>query len=506
MSEARQFLKFRAPYWLLAFRLIPLLKPAAPPLGQGPPTRGALVGLALATLMASLGTSIANVALPTLVLEFSTSFQAAQWIVLAYLLAITTLAVSLGRLGDLLGRHRLLTLGLALFSAGSLLAGVSNRLWFLVAARLVQGVGAAMMMVFTLALVTEAVPKDQTGRAMGLLGTTSAIGTALGPALGGLLIAGLGWRAIFFVQVPPAAISLLLARRYLPRDNVRSQTTSGSFDALGMLLLVVTLGAYALAVTLGRGHFGALNLCLLLVTICAALLFAKVELKVRFPLIQLGRFRDVTLSTSLAMSALVSTVLMATLVVGPFYLSRALGLAAAQAGLVMSVGPLVAALTGVPAGRLVDRFGAERMTLLGLAGVMTGTSLLALLPTSWGIPGYVAPLVVMTAGYALFQTANNTGAMKAGRHDERGIISGLLNLSRNLGLVTGASVMGAIFLLASRATDITSLEPAAAAAGMRVTFGVAAVLAAFAFGVALRWRQRRNVVHAVSKPVAASAS
>ncbi len=132
---------------------------------------------------------------------------------------------------------------------------------------------------------------------------------------------------------------------------------------------------------------------------------------------------------------------MATLVVGPFYLSRALGLDAARVGLVLSVGPLVAALTGVPAGRIADRLGAQRVTLAGLLGIAAGSVLLSMLPATLGVFGYIVPIVVITAGYGLFQTANNTAVMTDVRPDQRGVISGMLNLSRNLGLITGASMM-----------------------------------------------------------------
>lgn len=168
--------------------------------------------------------------------------------------------------------------------------------------------------------------------------------------------------------------------------------------------------------------------------------------------------------------------MMATLVVGPFYLSRALGLGAAMVGLVLSVGPLVAALTGVPAGRMADRYGAQRMTVIGLVGIAAGCVMLFLISTKPGISGYIASLVVLTAGYGLFQTANNTAVMTDIQPEERGVISGLLNLSRNLGLITGASVMGAVFAFAAAATDITAARPEAVATGMRTTFAVAAIL------------------------------
>jgi MFS family permease len=320
---------------------------------------------------------------------------------------------------------------------------------------------------------------------MGLLGAMSAIGTALGPSLGGVLIAGFGWRTIFFVNVPLGILTFILSYRSLPADRQGPKTNRASFDSLGTLLLALTLAAYALAMTLGRGHFGPLNAALLLAAVFGVGLFALAEARVTSPLIRLAMFRDRSLSASLAMSAMVSTVIMATLVVGPFYLSRALGLDAAVVGLVMSVGPLAVALTGVPAGRIADRFGAQRMTIAGLVGMATGSFILSLLPAALGIPGYLAPIVVITVGYALFQTANNTAVMTDIGPDQRGVISGMLNLSRMLGLVTGASVIGAVFAFAADATDITTAAPASIATGMRITFAVAGVLILSALAAAL---------------------
>ena len=157
----------------------------------------------------------------------------------------------------------------------------------------------------------------------------------------------------------------------------------------------------------------------------------------------------IQLSASLAMSLVVATVMMATLVVAPFYLSRGLGLDAAMVGLVLSTGPLVSALSALLAGRLTDRFGPHRMMVAGLFGLAAGTFLLSLAMTEFGIASYVVPIAVTCIGYALFQTANNAAVMTGVGADERGVVSGLLNLSRNLGLITGASLMGAIFAVAS---------------------------------------------------------
>lgn len=465
-------------------------------LKRAPSVQWALASLSLSVLLSSLGTSIANVALPTLAEAYTESFQQVQWVVLAYLLAITTLIVSVGRLGDIVGRRRLLVGGILLFTAASALCGVAPTLCVLIAARVAQGLGAAAMMALAMAFVGETVPKERTGSAMGLLGTMSATGTALGPSLGGALIAGFGWQAIFFITVPLGLLTVLLAQRFLPADRPPARADRPRFDRLGTLLLALTLAAYALAMTIGRGSFGPLNTTLLLAALFGGALFAFAETRAPSPLIRLAMFRNPVLSASLATSALVTTVVMATLVVGPFYLSRALGLDAATVGLVMTAGPLVAALTGVPAGRIVDRLGAPCMTILGLAGMAAGSIALAMMPARFGIAGYVVPLIVVTAGYAMFQAANNTAAMTGARPDQRGVISGMLNLARNLGLITGASVMGAVFTFGAGAVDVAAASPENVAAGMRATFAAATVLiaAALAIAVAIRALGRRNGV------------
>ena len=218
-----------------------------------------LAALSLAMLLSSLGTSVANVALPTLEEDFGAPFGQVQWVVLAYLLALTTLVVSAGRLGDLAGRRRLLIAGLALFSAASALCAAAPSLPLLVAARAAQGAGAALMMALTLAFVAAIVPASRTGAAMGLMGTTSALGTALGPSLGGALIAGPGWRAIFLVNIPLGMLALVLAHRHLPRDRPRTSASVPRFDVLGTVLLALTLAAYCLAMPIGHGEAGQEN-------------------------------------------------------------------------------------------------------------------------------------------------------------------------------------------------------------------------------------------------------
>lgn len=179
------------------------------------------VTLTLSMLLASLGTSITNVALPTMAQAFSAPFAQVQVVVVAYLAALTIFVVIAGRLGDRYGLRPMLIVGLGLFAAASMLCATAPGLWFLIGARALQGVGAAFLMTLSMALMRQTAGDEQMGRAMGLLGTVSALGTALGPALGGLVIPLTGWRGIFWLQVPLAAVALVLAFAAIAPDRAR---------------------------------------------------------------------------------------------------------------------------------------------------------------------------------------------------------------------------------------------------------------------------------------------
>ena len=447
--------------------------------------RGALPALSLAALLAALGVSIANVALPAIAADFAVPMRAAQWVVLAYLLTMTVVTLAAGRLGDRHGRRLVLTCGLALFTAMSALAAVAPTLGVLIGARLGQGAGAAVMMALTIAMVRESVAADRTGRAMGLLGTMSAVGTALGPSAGGLLIAWGGWRAVFAVLVPLGGIAIVLAWRALPGDRPSPAAKRG--EGPGGLLLAAALAFYSLAMTRAGIATGA---ALVLAAVAATALFVIAERRAAKPLLPPAMLNDPVVRESLAMNVIVGTTMMTTLVVGPFYLSGALGLGAAEVGMVMAIGPAVAALSGVPAGRLTDRFGPKTITLAGLGEMAVAAVALALLPLWLGVAGYALALATLTPGFQLFQAANNTAVMARAAVDARGIAGALLSLSRNLGFITGASLMGTVFALAAGRGAVGAAAPEALGFAFRATFFLAAAMLAGAF--VLGWRRARR--------------
>jgi MFS family permease len=206
--------------------------------------------------------------------------------------------------------------------------------------------------------------------------------------------------------------------------------------------------------------------------------------------VQLALFRDHVVGSGFLASGLATTVAMTTLVVGPFYLSGALHLDATRIGLVMSMGPLVAALVGIPAGKAVDRFGATRVTVTGLLAMATGAFLLSRMTSGGGAQGYIIALVILTSGFATFQAANNTAVVTGTAPDKRGVVSGLLNLSRNLGLVTGASLMGTVFMHASGTSAIATASAAAVVSGTHAVFLLAALLIAIALAAVIVPRTR----------------
>lgn len=437
-----------------------------------------LAALSLTMLLPSLGISVANIALPSLRSAFSVTGQEVQWIVIAYLVVVTSSLVTAGRLGDLCGSKRLLLVGIAIFSLASLAAVPASTIWMVVAARAVQGIGAAMMMSLTVATVSDVVAPERTGTAIGLLGTVSAIGTAAGPSLGGLLVTAFGWPSIFVLMAGAGLLAVICVDRLLPALPAGNRVPS--FDLLGTSALVLTVAAFALATTLTP--FGASNAILFVVAVVGVGLFVRIERRAPAPLVKLDIVKQPAIAAGLLSIGLVSAIVMTTLVVGPFYLTGVLGLDTTAAGLVMTIGPTVSAIVGLPAGRFVDRRGSAFVAFAGLLLLLAGTIAMTILPVRCGVGGYIAGLVVITSGYALFQAANNTALMAGARKEQRGVTSALLALGRNVGLITGASAMGALFA-----------SGGSGHVGLQLVFTAAAALVALTLGLTV-WSLRRAVM------------
>lgn len=436
---------------------------------EGDGGRG-LTALAMATVAASMGISVATVAVPALSRSFGATMAGASWVMLAYLLAVTVVIVPGGRLGDLIGHRRTLLAGLAVFALASVLCAVAPTLQALVVMRAVQGAGGALLMAAPLAIARATVPAARLGAAFGALGAMSAVGTALGPSVGGALIGWLGWPAPFAALALVALGTMAAALRTLPRDPTPVALTAQRLDAPGALALSAALLAFALAFAGGASALSVHPGWLLGAAALGFAVFLAIERRAAAPMAPLHVFRDRALAAGLAMNLLVCAGLMATLVVGPIYLAFGLGLDEARVGLTMAAGPAIAAMAGAPAGRLADRLGTARAVRLGLVVVTAGFIGLATLPGLLGVAGYLAAMAVLTPAFQLFLAANTAATMTAANEDRRGLVGGLLGLSRNLGFVAGASLMGALFAVASGGGGVAALPPPDIARAFAITF------------------------------------
>lgn len=440
----------------------------------------ALAAMAGSIMLASLGISVTTVALPTLVSAFSAPVQQVQWVVLAYLVSLTVAIVSAGRMGDLYGCRRVLLLALGLFALASLVCAVAPNLSWLIAGRVGQGLAAAVLMSLPMSLAKSLIAKERMGVVMGLLGTMSAIGTALGPSLGGGLIDLLGWRSIFFLLLLCALGMIAITVMGVPKEKGQA-TTTARLDWTGNLWLCLTLLLFSIAATGGKGGV-AIPVWMLLASAAVALaMFVVTEMRATHPLVPLALLGSRALAPSLIMNLIVSATMMSTLVVGPFYLAFGLGLSELMMGTVMAVGPATTALFGVPAGQLTDRFGTDRVLFAGLVFATGGLICFALLPVRFGIPGYVAALILTTPGFQLFLAANNTAAMTSTPDAQRGMVSGLIGLSRNLGFMTGASLIPLLFATLLGDQSIALSSPSVVGEAFSHTF----LLAAASFGLAM---------------------
>lgn len=282
-------------------------------------------------------------------------------------------------------------------------------------------------------------------------------------------------------------VALIAGGALFPAD-AQAPLRRTRFDLPGLILLALSLSAFSAVFTLSGMMSGLASLGLAVASALGFAGFALAEARASAPLVRLDLLRDRVLGTGLASLMLVSAIVMATLVVGPFYLGYVLHIGPVETGAVMSVGPVVAALTGVSAGGLVDRLGSFPVVVAGLLAVSLGSLLLTVMPGLLGVSGYTASLVVITFVYAMFQASNMAAVMQRAPKDQKGTTSALLGRSRNMGLVWGASAMAALYATGPRIAETFGIS-AASGAGLGVTFSAAACLAGLSLAAVL-WGQR----------------
>jgi len=403
-----------------------------------------LLAVSMGTFLATIDGSIVNISLPTLVTSLSTDFALVQWVALAYLLTVSTLMLGIGRLADIYGKKPIYTTGFFVFTLGSGLCGLAPSIHWLIGFRILQALGAAMIMALGMAIVTEAFPPTERGRALGISGTVVSVGIAIGPTLGGLIVQHLSWNWIFFVNLPIGLVGIWLVMRHVPAIKPAG---GQRFDFGGALTMFISLLSLLVALTLFQTNGLADRTVLFLLGSWMVFLgiFIFIELRVNQPMLDLRLFQNALFSVSLATGFIVFICLSGTLLLMPFYAENVLGYSPQQTGLLMATVPVALGLIAPVSGSLSDRYGSRPITVAGLGVLALGFLAVSSLDAQTTTIGYILRFLPVGLGMGMFQSPNNSAIMGAAPRDRLGVASGTLAMTRTLGQTTGIAALGALW-------------------------------------------------------------
>lgn len=398
--------------------------------------------------------TVVSVALPTMERDLDLTTTGVQWVVNAYLLAIATTVAIGGRLGDLLGHVVVFRAGAVVFVLASAACGLAQSEAWIIVARACQGLGAAMMTPSSQTIVINTFPAGERGRAMGVYAGVSMIALALGPLIGGLLVEGVTWRAVFYVNVP-IGVAMLTAAHYTLR---REAPQGGTFDRVGAVLLVVGVGALVLGLMQSRswGWDAPATIALLAVAALALPALVLWELRESEPLVQMRLFAKRNFSADALVLAIISFALVATSVYGAIWAQDVLGFTPIEAGLSLMPLTIPLLLIAPRVGALYDRIGPRYPVSIGTALVGLGlgwnAAVLSKIEYAWIVPGYVA----MGVGLAFVMGQANTDALNAAPRQMRGQASGVVQTSRQIGSTLGIAIIGTVVahVQQSQITDV----------------------------------------------------
>jgi EmrB/QacA subfamily drug resistance transporter len=417
--------------------------------GLGPGTtrqqRLLLVGMALSMSIWFIDDTAVTVALPTIERHFDVSSTAAQWTVTAYLLAAAAGVAAAGRLADTFGRRRVFLVGVVTFMASSMLCGLAATDWWLIAARVLQGGGAALMGPAAVALITTSFPPERRGRALGTVAAAASVALALGPLVGGAIVEGLGWRWIFFLNVPVAALVIVLVHAAAPDSR---DEAVGRVDVRGVVLL--TAGLCALVLGLAEspawGFGSALTIGLLVGAAGCLAVFGLVESRIDDPLIHLRVLRHPHVLVASTIGLCNQFVVIALAVFAITYFQVSFGLSPLEAGLLFLPTVLPQAVTARLAGRLADTVGPAIPIIAGMA-----TMAIAMAWVSYGAEHHsyltmIPPMVAFGIGIALVVTPTRVAAQAAVGEEHQGVVAGVMSTFNRVGAVLGVALVGALIV------------------------------------------------------------
>ena len=404
-----------------------------------------LFNACLATFMATLDGSIVNIALPVFSKYFAVNINSVQWVVTAYLITISCILLIWGKLSDLYGRKYLFAAGIGIFTLGSLFCGLSVSFHMLVAARVIQAVGASITMALVQGIVTSIFPSNERGKAMGTIATVVSIGSLAGPSLGGLLVHAFGWRSIFFINVPVGIAGVILTLIVMIEPQIKAEKRA--FDLLGALLFALTVLIVFISLLSKQDGIISTQIMILLIGLSCIIftMFIFYERKQTHPFLEIEIFKDRNFSIGLLTSYISFLAMFAYIFLMPFYLQFVLDLDILTAGIIMSVYPIVTGILAPISGSLSDKITHRPLTMAGLTIIVVALTLLSDLTDQSQIGLVVFLVALLGIGNAIFQSPNTSSVMGAVTRDKLGVAGSVAAFFRNFGMVSGTTLSVLLF-------------------------------------------------------------
>lgn len=391
------------------------------------------------TFMTTLDSSIVNVALPTMAKELGTTMAGIEWVVTSYLITICALILLFGRFGDVIGKSRVFRFGIAVFTIGSLLCGLSNTLVMLIISRIIQAIGAAAAMATNQGIITETFSPSERGRALGLTGTAVALGTMVGPTLGGLIVSVAPWEFIFLINIPIGVIVYISVIKTL---SFRKAEDKVPFDIKGTVLFMLSICLLFCAINFGQsiGFTNPIIVGGLILSVLFLIIFIKVEDKIKTPMLDISIFKNKLFSLSIFCGFTSFISIGAINIILPFYFQDVLKLGPSIAGLMMTVSPIVLAGVAPVSGYLSDKIGSEKISALGLSIMTLGIFSLIFFKESTPLLIVGGLIGSVSLGSGIFQSPNNSLIMSTVDKGKLGVAGSINGLIRNLGMTTGIAL------------------------------------------------------------------